>query len=148
MTDHASNGGGGVSSSFKIIGIVALIWNLLGLAAFAMSFMVTEDALALMSEAQVEDYHNTPMWSTIVFGIATITGTLGCITLLMKKKLSVILFLISFVAVIIQNGYWVTNSAAVKEGGATSYIMPILVIVIAGLLWNYSKKCDARGWLS
>jgi len=149
MTDQTTGGyNRNVDSWFWIIGIVALLWNLMGLGAFIMSLNVSEDTLALMSEAQRAEYENTPMWLTIAFGLATIGATLGCIALLMRKNWAVWLFLISLVAVIIQFGLGVIGSTAVKEGGATALIMPIIVIVIAVGLWYYAKKCEEWGWLS
>ncbi len=149
MTDQTTGGfNNNVNSWFWIIGIVALLWNLMGLGAFIMSLNMSEDTLALMSEAQRAEYESTPMWLTIAFGVATICGTLGCIALLMRKNWAVWLFIISLVAVIIQFGFGVINSAAVKEGGATALIMPLVVIIVAGGLWYYSKKCEEWGWLN
>jgi len=150
MTDETIDGGtnSNVNTWFWIIGVIALIWNLMGLGSFIMYMNMNDDALALMSEAQRAEYESSPMWLTVVYGIATIMGTLGCIALLMKKKWVVLLFLISFIAVVIQFAFGVISSASVKEGGATSLILPIVVIAVAGLLWYYAKKCEAKGWLN
>lgn len=150
MTNQTLDGGtnNNVNSLFWIIGIVALLWNLMGLGAFFMSLSMSEESLALLSEAQRAEYEATPMWVTVAFGVATIAGTLGCIALLMKKKWAVLIFLISLMAVIVQFAFGVIGSNAVKEGGATALIMPIVVILIAGGLWYYARNCEAKGWLS
>ena len=150
MTDHATTAPStaNVTTKFWVIGILALLWNLIGLASFFMYVNMSEDALALMSEAQRAEFENTPMWLLIVYGIAVFTGTLGCVALLMRKKWAVLLFLISFIAVIIQFAFGVINSAAVQEQGAAAMIVPILVIVVAGLLWYYSRMCEAKGLLN
>ena len=150
MTDETLEGGNNsqVNTTFWVIGVIALIWNIIGLGSFFMYLNLGEDSLALMSEAQRAEYESTPMWLMAAFGIATITGTLGCIFLLMKKKWAVLLFLVSLIAVVIQFAFGVINSASVKEDGITALIMPIIVIVVAIGLWYYSKKCEEKGWLS
>ena len=52
MTDHTVDGGtnSNVNTAFWIIGVLALLWNLLGLASFFMYVNMSEDALALMSD--------------------------------------------------------------------------------------------------
>jgi len=69
MTDHSSFGGtsNNVNTAFWVIGVVALLWNLMGLASFFMYTNMGDDALALMSEAQRAEYENTPMWLMGVF---------------------------------------------------------------------------------
>ena len=73
------------STLFWIIAIIALLWNLSGVAAFAGDILMTEEALATLTEAQQELYKSTPVWLKFVYGVAVFSGTLGCILLLMKK---------------------------------------------------------------
>lgn len=150
MTEQTVNGGNGskVNTWFWVIGILALLWNLAGLSAFLGNAFQWEAMTEGMSEAQIEEFKNTPMWLLIVFGIATVGGTLGCILLLMKKKLAITVFLVSFVAIVIQFVGGVIGSVAVTESGPTALIFPICVIIIGALLWYYAKKCDEKGWLS
>ena len=150
MTDQTLDGNtnSSVNTWFWVIGVLALLWNLAGLSAFVMDMTISADALELMSEGQREQYANNPMWLKIVYGIATIGGTLASIALLMKKKWAVMLFLISFVAIIIQFAFGIFGSSVVEESGAVALILPITVIIIGGLLWYYAKNCDGKGWLS
>ena len=137
-----------VTTAFWVIGVIALLWNLMGLGSFIGYLNISDEAMELMSEAQRTEYQNSPFWLTMVFGIATIGGTLGSIALLMRKKWAIMLFLISFIAVIIQFGFGVINSTSVADGGMSALILPIVVIIVAGLLWYYAKKCEANGWLN
>ena len=150
MTDQTLDGGNNskVDTLFWVIGIAALLWNLMGLGAFVGSVAAGDAMVEAMSEAQKAEFESTPMWLTIVFGIATIGGPLGCIALLMKKKWAVMIFLISFIAIIIQFVGGVIGSAAVAENGPSALILPIVVILVGGLLWYYARTCDAKGWLS
>jgi hypothetical protein len=150
MTDQTLDGGTNskVNIWFWVIGIAALLWNLLGLGAFGAYMAVGDIAVMLMSEAQKAEYQTTPIWVTIAFGVATIGGTLSSIALLMKKKRAIMLFLISFIAIIIQFVGGVIGSTAVADGGASALILPITIIIVGGFLWYYARKCNAKGWLS
>ena len=33
-------------------------------------------------------------------------------------------------------------------GGASTLVLPIVIIVLGALLWWYAKRCDANGWLN
>jgi hypothetical protein len=150
MNDQTLDGNSNskVNIWFWVIGVLAVLWNLAGLSAFVVDMTMSAESLEMMSETERLRYANNPMWLKIVYGVATIGGTLASIALLMKKKWAVMLFLISFVAVIIQFAFAILGSNMMEESGAAAFILPITVIVIAGLLWYYAKKCNARGWLS
>ena len=150
MTDQTleENNNSKVNTWFWVIGVVALLWNLAGLSAFVMDMTISADTLELMSDAQRQRYANNPIWLKIVYGIATIGGTLASVALLMKKKWAIMLFLISFVAVIIQFAFGIFGSNIMEESGTAALVLPIVVIIIAGLLWYYAKNCDAKRWLS
>lgn len=135
-------------TSFLVIAIAALVWNLLGLAMFYLQVNMSPEQLAAMTPEQRQVYEGTPHWLNIAFGIGVVSGVLGSIGLLMKKKWAVLLFLISLVAVLVQmvGAYAATPAWAVY--GAAGLIMPIVVVVVALLLWRYAGKAAARGWLS
>ena len=68
---------------FWTVGVILVLWNLAGLAAFGfiMSMVGNEDALEVagMNEAQIQLIMETPIWVNVAFGVATIFGLLGCI---------------------------------------------------------------------
>lgn len=132
---------------FYIVGIIALIWNMLGLMAFVGHIMMTPEMIAKLPEAEQALYQNSQPWATIAFATAVITGTLGCILILLKKALAKSLFILSFVAVIVQNfhAFYIIDSLAVY--GSTSVIMPSLVAIVGLLLIWLSTNATRRGWL-
>ncbi len=136
------------ATSTWIISIIALIWNLMGIMAFAMDILITPEALEQLTEAQQELYLSNPAWSKFVYGLAVFSGTLGCILLLMKKASAYRIFLISLVAIIIQMSYSILFTKALEAYGMTGLIMPILVTGIAIFLLWYSKSSIKKGWLS
>ena len=136
------------ATSFWIIGVLALLWNLSGIITFFMEVFITPEALAALSDAERALYETTPLWTKVVFAIAVFGGTLGCIFLLIRKTLAIQLFNISLLAVLIQMSYYIILTKAMEVYGPVSLIMPLLVTAIAVFLLWYSKKTKTKGWIS
>lgn len=136
------------TSPFWIIGIVAFIWNLLGVSEYIrIAYMTAEDLAALPIEEQAL-YDNIPAWATAAFALAVFGGTLGCILLLLRKKLAYIVFIISFLSILAQMTYNIFMSKAVEVYGPGGLIMPVMVIIVAAFLVWYSKKMETKGVLN
>ncbi|MBX2826848.1 MAG: hypothetical protein KTR22_01715 [Flavobacteriaceae bacterium] len=133
---------------FWVIGVLALLWNLMGVFQFALSNFMKDAMADSYTAEQLELVNGLPSWYNIVFGVAVFGGVLGCIFMLMRKKLAVTLFLLSLLAVIIQMGYWVFATDVMDVMGVGSVIMPIVVVIIALFLYMYSKNAVKKGWLA
>jgi hypothetical protein len=135
------------STSFWIISILALIWNIMGVVAYLGQAYITDEALALLPEADQAYYNNVPAWVTAAFAIAVFSGFIGTVVLLMKKKFATSLFIVSFLAVITQSIYnlFIQNYADVT---GVKMIMPLVIIVIALFLVWYSKNETKKGILT
>ena len=133
---------------FWIIGVVALVWNALGVMQYLGLAYMTDEVRAALPEAERALYENIPTWVTAAFAIAVFGGLIGSAFLLMKKKLARPMFLISLIAIVVQMSYnlFMSKAAEVYEPG--SIVMPIVVILIGVFLLMYSKKTIAKGWLS
>jgi len=133
---------------YWIVSGVMLLWNLMGLAAFCMTMSMIGNSEAMaaagFSEAQQEVFDATPTWSNVAFAIAVIFGVLGCIALLMKKKLAIPLLVISLLGVLAQNTYFYFLSNSVEVMGVQ---LTPLVILISVLLVPFAIFCAGKGWL-
>lgn len=135
------------TSTFWIISVTALLWNIMGVAAYLGQAYMTDEVLAALPDAEQTYYTNIPAWVTAAFAISVFSGTLGCIALLLRKKLAIALFIISLVTVLIQ---FVYNFILQKdmEIATANFIMPLIVIIIASFLVWYSKKSVENNWVS
>ncbi len=139
---------GGTPRSFLIIGIVALLWNLMGVMSYIMQVTMSPEGLANMPEAERALMESLPAWATGAFAIAVFGGTLACVGLLLKKAWSVPVFLVSLVAIVVQFTYWLFMTTAMEVHGTEAIIMPLLVTIIGVFLVWYSRDAKAKGWLS
>ena len=132
--------------SYWIISSLALVWNLIGLAAYVSQVTMSEDALRMLPDAQRTFLENTPGWATGAFAIATTAGVLGSLLLLLRNAWAVPLFLISLAAVLAQTYYGFVIANGIEVLGAGSAVLPAATIAIGtGLIW-YSRVAKERGW--
>jgi len=136
------------TTSFWIIGIVALLWNLMGVFAYLQEAYMTAEDLAALPPDQQALFENLPAWVTGAYALAVFGGALGCILLLLRKKLATFLFIISFISILAQMSYNIFMSRALEVYGPGGLIMPVMVIIIGAFLVWYSKKMQTQGILS
>ncbi len=133
---------------FWILSIVFLLWNIMGFMSFLMHTFITDEAIALLPANEQALYGEYPLWTSIVFAIAVGGGLLGAIGLVMRKKWSKTLFIISIAAVIPQMVHNVFFTSAIDVYGVVQAVtMPILVAVIGVFLVWYSAFADRKNWL-
>ena len=136
------------TTSYWIIGIVALIWNLMGVFAYLQQAYMTAEDLAALPLDQQALYENVPAWVTAAFALAVFGGALGCILLLLRKKLATFVLIISFISILAQMSYNFFISKAMEVYGPGEMIMPAMVIIVGAFLVWYSKKMQTQGILS
>lgn len=131
------------------VAVLALLWNLFGLAMFYMQYTMSPEQLAQLPEAQRTLQEAFPDWLWALYGVAVIAGTLGSILLLMGRRLALPVFSVSLVAVVVQFGYCLFPGGMIELLGAAQALpMPVLVTVIAALLVWFARRSIARGWLA
>ncbi len=144
MTENANK----APTWFRVVAIVALIWNAFGLFVFLSQMFITEEALAAMEEADRQMMLTRPIWATAGFGLGVIAGTLGSVLLVMKKKSAAPVLLLSLLGIVVQqiHGFFMSNY--VEMVGVAAIIFPLLVLLIAIMLWMMARSATAKGWLS
>jgi hypothetical protein len=65
----------------------------------------------------------------------------------MRKRLSVLLFTISFAAVLIQMAYTMLIAGGLQVMGPTGAVMPTVVITLAVVWLWFSLLSKGKGWL-
>ena len=135
------------TSAFWIISVLALLWNIMGVAAYLGQAYMTEEVLILLPQGEQDYHNNVPAWVTAVFATAVFAGVFGSVGLLMRKNWATILFIISLIAVIAQFTYNIFIQNFVELSGI-KMIWPIVVLIIAILLVFLSRKAAKERWIS
>lgn len=134
---------------FWLISGAALIWNLFGLIVYYLQVSATPEQLAAQySPEQIEFMLSTPVWATSAFAIAVNAGVLGSLFLLLRKAWAIPMFILSLVAVLVQNLNSFVLNDVIAVFGTTPAIIQAAVLLISIALLLYSRATRARGWLS
>ena len=130
------------------VAIVALIWNLLGCVAYLSDVTLTPEDVAKMSAAQQALYASRPAWAVGATAIAVWGGALGSIGLILRKRWSSILLLISLAGVIVQDVALFGLTEAASQAGPVVFFLQGLVLVIAVSLVILCRNALKRGWIA
>ena len=133
---------------FWSMGVIALIWNAMGVMAYLVQAYMTPEALAALSEAEQALNANVPAWATAGFAIGVFGGAAASIFLLMRKRIAYLLFVISLVGVFVQNLHTFFMSNTIEVMGSQAIIFPLLIVLIGIGLILLSKKGKENNWLS
>jgi hypothetical protein len=134
--------------SIVVIGIILLLWNLMGVVAFFMQYHMDLRELAATDPVGARIFATMPAWLWAVYGGAVGAGTLGAILLLMRRASAALLFLLSLIAVLVQFGYTLGATDLIAQKGlATAAGFPALVILIAIGQWIYARALVVRSSL-
>jgi len=146
MSDIVFNGK--PTTTFWIVGGAALIWNLIGLVFYIGHVTISPEALAAMPQAQQDFFTETPTWATAAFALGVNAGVLGSLFLLFRKAWAVPMFVLSLVAVVVQD----IDAFVLRDGfsvvGVNGIIIPSMVVAIAIALLFYARGTKERGWLT
>jgi len=136
-----------VPTSLWIVGVLALLWNLIGIGAFVMQLAMPAEALQAMPAEQRAIYEATPAWLYVFYGLATFGGALGSLGLLLRRRWASPVYLVALAALVLQvvASYAVTPAWSV--GGAATLVFPVFLVVVAVALWLFSRRMAARGVL-
>jgi hypothetical protein len=132
---------------YWVIAAVALMWNLLGCAFFAMEMFAQEAMMESMTQAQKEWARSIPGWIYFVYGLAVSTGVAGSIGLFLRKGWAITMFAVCLAAVIVQMGYSMIIAGGLQATGPSGLVMPSLVIAFAAALLWFSWFARGRGWI-
>ena len=132
---------------FWIIGILALVWNLMGVQQFIMQVNNSESYRASLPAEQLPIIDALPKWYIFIFGVAVIGSAIACVLLLMRRKLAQTAFLIGLIAVLIQSFYNIFINDGRESYVTFQYVMLVSIPIISILFWWYAGYCNKKGWM-
>ncbi|MGY0650996.1 hypothetical protein ACW7GZ_03850 [Luteimonas sp. A537] len=133
-----------VPVSVWVVGVLALLWNLVGVAAFGMQLAMPAEALEAMPPDRRAIYEAAPAWLYIFYGVATIGGVIGSLGLLLRRRWAVPVYLVALVALVLQVLASYSVTPAWSLGGVASLGFPVLLVAIAIALWLFARRMSAR----
>ena len=130
---------------FRLAAIGALLWELLGCALLVNQALTEPSALPSDQRAI---WSATPLWMHGAWAFAVITGLAGAVLLLMRKRRSAPLLLVSLLAVVVQFSGLLVVPELRNLVGSDDLLAPFIVVVICYAVWHLAHLANRRGWLT
>jgi uncharacterized membrane protein YhaH (DUF805 family) len=132
---------------FWTVAIIFLLWNLIGLGFLTTEILAPELLIDSLNQEQLEFYNNRPSWYLFNYGIAVLTALFAAIAVLFKRKMAVLLSLISLLTIFISTAYNL-NAGVWDMMNRSDQFFFILVPLLGLLLWVFARNVNSKGWLS
>jgi hypothetical protein len=132
----------------KVVALLALLWNLLGLAAFAMDLSLSVADIGKLPEAQQALYGSRPGWAVAATALAVIAGVLGSLGLLLRKAWSFPVLVASLLGILVQDLSLFVLTDGARLGGPAVLGMQTIVFFVGVALVLLSRKGVKAGWLA
>ena len=124
--------------------VMALLWEAFG--CFMYVSQVTTDPATLPIDQRTM-WEVSPSWMIAAYAIAVWVGLIGAVLLLMRRKLSVPVLLVSLLAVVVQFSALVLVPQLRETTPSDALLVPVIIVIACYVIWQFSKLADRRGWL-
>ncbi|MDX5152195.1 MAG: hypothetical protein R3188_06940 [Acidiferrobacterales bacterium] len=133
--------------SFWLIGVIALIWHVLGSANYLMQ--MNTEIVSRLPDTHRAIIEGRPAWATGGFAIAVFGGALASLLLLLRKSAAFYVFIASLLGVLVTMVHTARVAGSVIAfTGSEIFVMIILPIIVAGSFIWYSRYAERRNWIS
>ena len=132
-----------------LIGILSLLWNAMGAVDYVMTQMKNEAYLESFTPEQLAYFESFPTWVVACWAIAIWSSVLGSILLLLRSRMAVTAFGISFVTMVATAVHnFVLDDVKMHEiAGPEAIWFSLAIFLVALFLWLYSRAMRRRGVL-
>ena len=132
---------------FWLVSIIAIFWNLMGVANYLMLKFMSPEVMAKMSEAEQALIENTPAWVTAAFATAVFSGLAGSVLMILRKKIAFETFALSMAAIVVQEIYVLFMSDTLKVQGVRGVMLPFMIITLGLIFLAFSYFTRKQGIL-
>jgi hypothetical protein len=132
-----------------LIGIIAVLFNFIGVFDFVMSMTQGAEyqANAGMTPDQIAHYQSMPSWMTAVWAVGVFGAFLASILLLLRRKLAFPTFIISLAAFLTSLLYhYVLSDGSALLGPEMAIASAVIAALLLFFIW-YSSFMTKRGVL-
>jgi len=128
--------------SFWVIGVVGLLFNLMG--CFNYISQMNAENVASMPETYRAIVESRPAWGTGAFAVAVFGGAIGCLLLLLRKSVAIYVLALALAAAVVAQ----IPFLGMAEFPAEAWIGWLSQLVVGAFLIWYAKHAERKGWIS
>ena len=130
------------------VGIAGFLWNAFGAYDYLMTQTENVAYMARFTPEQLDYFYGFPTWVVALWAIAVWGGVLGCILLLLRKRLAAPVFLVSLVCMVLTSIYNFALSDGLSLMGGAAAAFTVVIFLFALGLWLYARAMAQRGILT
>ncbi len=133
-----------------IVGIVALLWNLIGVTDYVMTRTRNDDyfrsVMPSLDPQLIYAYIDSmPLLAAIGWGLGVWGALVGSLLLLARSRHAMLAYLVSLAGAVVS--FAVQFTAPPPPAGMDDKLMPIVIMIIAVALFLYARAMKATGVL-
>ena len=131
-----------------LTGIVGFLWSSMGILDYVMTQTKNESYMEAFTPEQLLFFYTLPAWVTATWAIAVWACVVGSILLLLRKKVAVWIYLVSFITMLITafQNYILSYGMEVIGDTFTLIFTAFILFIALGLYW-YSRAMLRLGIL-
>jgi hypothetical protein len=129
------------------VGVIGLLWNLLGCWAWISDLRITPEQLAALGPEMQRMHAAMPVWAPATTGVAVLGGTLGCLGLILRQRWARTLLWLSLLGVILQDIGMFVLAGGASLAGSAAIMLQAVVLVVAIVLALLGRRGTREGWL-
>lgn len=131
-----------------LTGIVGLLWSLMGVMSFMLTQLNVEAVMSRFPPEQRAYFESFPWWTVACWAIGVFGGVIGCILLLLRKRIAIPVLLASLLgtAICAFGGLFLLGGMKVMRE-TDSLGFTILPVIVAALLTSYAAAMMRKGVL-
>ena len=132
---------------FWIVAILLVLWEVMGCFACVSQIRLGAAAMGPVDDWSAKYYAALPVWYNWVYAVATFGGLLGGVALLMRHKLALPLFWISFAAVIVMFGYAFAATDLIAHKGLAQVLpFPLFIAAVGAFSIWLTGFVSGKDW--
>lgn len=131
-----------------IVGILALLWNLMGAMDYIMTQTKNEAYMGQFTPEQLEFFYGFPAWLVAFWATAVWGGVLGAVLLLVRKKLAFPILTVSFLCMVVTTIHNYGFAGGADIVGGAGLIFTVVIFVVALALVIYARRMVKNGVLN
>jgi len=132
---------------YRPVAVLALLWNLLGCAAYLSDVTKDRTDAAAFSAAEQALHAVWPVWAVAGTALAVWFGAAGSLALLLRTRWALPLLVISALGVLVQDVAFLMHADLVSRLGAAVWVMQGLVLAVSIGLVLLARRAAVRGWI-
>ncbi|MFT7617144.1 MAG: hypothetical protein ACI97A_000778 [Planctomycetota bacterium] len=148
MSEESSVNTAKAPKELWIVGIVAVLWNSVGVMDFIMTNTKNATYLEDFSPEQLAFFEGYPMWVTVAWAVAVFGAVLGSVLLLMRKNLAAPVFVVALLGLLVTSFHnFVMKNGIEIMGKGAPLVTTILIMFGAVFLAYYAHAMKDKGVL-